>query len=114
MTRAISLAVVAALLFSVAPLGAQETRREPKDVRDGRAFAQRVCAVCHGIRPGEISAVAGAPNFAVIANTPGMSPVALRVALERTHREMPNFAFTADEIRIVRAYILSLQERRTR
>jgi len=108
MLRVIGVTIVAALLLA-APVRAQD--QDPKDVRDGRAFAQRVCAICHGIQLGQVSAVAGAPSFYTIAATRGMSPLALRVALESTHRSMPNFAFTADELRTVIAYIMSLQPR---
>jgi mono/diheme cytochrome c family protein len=105
MSRAIGLVILAVLVPAGGPLKADDA----KDVRDGRVFAQRVCSICHGIQPGEASAAAGAPNFHTIATTPGMSPLALRVALESTHRSMPNFAFTADELRTVTAYILSLR-----
>lgn len=76
--------------------------------RQGQAFAQRTCATCHGIVPGSPSPVAGAPNFHTIAATPGMSPLAMRVALETPHHSMPNLQLSADELRDVTAYIMSL------
>jgi mono/diheme cytochrome c family protein len=106
MSRAIGLAIIMVFLLA----GASVKADDAKDVRDGRAFAQRVCAICHGIQFGQVSAAAGAPNFYTVATTPGMSPLALRVALESSHRSMPNFAFTADEMRTVIVYILSLQD----
>lgn len=41
--------------------------------------------------------------------TPGMSPLALRVILETPHRSMPNLTLTADELRDITAYIMSLR-----
>jgi mono/diheme cytochrome c family protein len=96
------------LLFATQPLGAQVAR----DVAQGREFAQRVCAACHAIRPGAaLSPVVAAPTFSAIAATPGMSPIALRVALQSVHRTMPNFALTGAELDDVIAYIMSLQRR---
>jgi mono/diheme cytochrome c family protein len=79
------------------------------EVRQGRAFAQRICATCHGIVLGAPSPVAGAPNFYTLASTPGMSELALRVALQTPHHSMPNLMLTADEMRDVTAYIMSLR-----
>jgi hypothetical protein len=56
-----------------------------------------------------VSPVAAAPTFPAIASSPGMSPIALRVALQSTHRTMPNLALTAVELDDVIAYILSLR-----
>lgn len=108
MTRAIGLGL-AILILAGAPVCAQDAEQDAKDVRQGRIFAERVCATCHGIQLGQISAVAGAPNFYTIAMTPGMSPIALRVVLETPHHSMPNFPFSQEERRTVIAYILSLR-----
>jgi cytochrome c len=79
------------------------------EARQGRAFAERVCSGCHGVVLGATSLAAGAPNFYTIARTPGMSPLALRVALETPHHSMPNLMLTADELRDITAYIMSLR-----
>ena len=111
MLRPVRLAALATLLLAALPVRAQDAPAESKDVREGRVFAQRVCAICHGIQLGQVSTAAGAPNFYSIATTPGISPLALRVALETPHHSMPNFTFTEDERRTVIAYILSLRPR---
>lgn len=108
MRRAIGLGL-ATLIFAAVPVCAQDAEPDTKDVRQGRVFAERVCAVCHGIQPGQPSAAAGAPNFQTVAMTPGMSPLALRVVLETPHHSMPNFPFSDEERRTVIAYILSLR-----
>jgi mono/diheme cytochrome c family protein len=104
MRRTLALAMLAVVLGDQ-PAHAQDSF----EARQGRAFAQRECSGCHGVVPGAASAVAGAPNFHAIANTPGMSPLALRVALETPHRSMPNLMLTTDELRDVTAYIMSLR-----
>jgi len=102
MRRALALLIVT-ILSSTPSARAQDSF----EARQGRAFAQRVCATCHGIVLGATSPVAGAPNFYTIASTPGMSELALRVALQTPHHSMPNLMLTADEMRDVTAYIMS-------
>jgi len=109
MLRAISLAGLAIVMLAAAPVRGEDASAETKDVRQGRIFAERICAGCHGIQLGQISAAAGAPNFYTVATTPGMSPLALRVVLETPHHSMPNFPFSDEERRTVIAYILSLR-----
>jgi mono/diheme cytochrome c family protein len=104
MWRAFRLTAMAILLT-----GGPACAQDSSDVRQGRAFAQRTCAMCHGIVLGAPSPVAGAPSFFTIAVTPGMSPLALRVALETPHHSMPNLALSRDEMQDVIAYILSLR-----
>ena len=107
MLRLIGRAGLVVLLLGL--VGHEAAAQEAKDVRQGRALAVRVCAICHGIRPGEASTAAGAPNFYTVAMTPGMTPLALRVALQTPHHSMPNLALTNDEMTEVTAYIFSLQ-----
>jgi len=114
MQRAVRLASVLALLLAAAPALAQPSAQAPtetNEVRQGRALAVRVCSICHGIRLGQPSTAAGAPNFYTVAMTPGMTALALRVALQRPHHSMPDLALTNDELRNVTAYILSLRPR---
>jgi len=112
MRCAIRLVSLSAVLLAAAPAVAQpgvQAPTETKETRQGRALAVRVCSICHGIRLGEASAAAGAPNFYAVAMTPGMSALALRVALQRPHHSMPNLALTNDELRGITAYILGLR-----
>ena len=50
-----------------------------------------------------------APHFTELAAAPGMTDMALSVALTTPHAGMPMFMFTADERQDVIAYILSLR-----
>jgi len=104
MFRALGLVLFLSLLAS------QSARTEEGvEVRQGRVLAQRECAACHGVTPGAPSRAAGAPNFTAVAITPGMSPLALRVALQTPHPSMPNLVLSPDELRDIAAYIMSLR-----
>jgi mono/diheme cytochrome c family protein len=77
--------------------------------QEGRALAQDVCSECHAIGKGQVrSPNARSPAFSELATTPGMTPVALMVALTTPHAGMPMFMLTADQREDIIAYILSL------
>jgi mono/diheme cytochrome c family protein len=99
-----ALPVAGAVLFG-APAGAQEYG----DASHGSALALRVCVACHGVRKGENSPNPLAPPFTVIAETRGMSAMALNVALLSPHRAMPNIMLDPQERADVVAYILGLK-----
>jgi mono/diheme cytochrome c family protein len=101
------------ILFSIAlaqPAHAQG------DAKSGRDYAEAVCAECHAVKKGErVSPHERAPAFQLVANTRGMSEMALRVWFQSPHPSMPNLTLrdrTADDLI---AYIMSLkQDRRPR
>jgi cytochrome c len=93
-------------VFVAGPTPAQEMG----DAKRGFAIAQMTCAQCHSIRKGELRSRNGqAPTFEGLANTPGMTPLALRVALRTPHREMPNLVLKNEEIDDIGAYIETLK-----
>ena len=74
----------------------------------GLDLAQNVCAECHAIRKGEAASPnSDAPTFEALANTPGMTMIALRVLLQTPHQTMPNIILEGDELAAVSQYILS-------
>jgi mono/diheme cytochrome c family protein len=80
------------------------------DPREGLALAQEVCSECHAIRRGQVrSPNSRSPTFLELATAPGMTPVALLVALTTPHAGMPMFMLTAEQREDVIAYILSLR-----
>jgi mono/diheme cytochrome c family protein len=97
------------VLVMLAVATARAHAQELGDARRGHALAQRVCAACHAIASGRPSPNADAPSFDAIANLPGMSARALTVALQTSHRTMPNLVLGDDETRNVIAFILSLR-----
>jgi mono/diheme cytochrome c family protein len=97
---------VSILGFAVNSASAQNQGRP----ESGLALARANCAECHAVVPKELgSPSAGAPSFHKIANVPGMTETALYVALQTSHRTMPNLRLEPDEMRDVVAYILSLK-----
>jgi hypothetical protein len=49
------------------------------------------------------------PSFQAIANQPGMTPLALKVFLRTSHKEMPNIVISPDQAEALANYILSLK-----
>src|SRR5262245_36737209 len=100
------LIIIAAALLAIGPVRAQEFAQPSR----GLALAQQVCSACHAIdRRQAQSPNPAAPRFETIANVPGMTAMALTVALRTPHRTMPNLILETNEINNVAAYILSLK-----
>jgi mono/diheme cytochrome c family protein len=100
------LAAAIALPMSVGNGKAQEIGRPSQ----GLASAQRLCAQCHAVEKEQArSPNEAAPPFGHIAAVPGMTAIALTVALTTSHRTMPNIMLEADERADIIAYILSLK-----
>jgi mono/diheme cytochrome c family protein len=82
------------------------------DIDAGKAYAQKVCAACHAVLANqEISPLPQAPTFQSVADTRGMTEMALGVWLQSSHPTMPNIVLSQDEIRNVVAYIHSLKRK---
>jgi len=106
MGRLRSFAVGAVLSVVPASLSAQTTG----DTQQGLAFAREACAACHAVERRQPSSPnPQAPPFDAIANTRGMTGMALYAFLRTSHPTMPNLILEADEIANVTAYILSLK-----
>jgi mono/diheme cytochrome c family protein len=76
----------------------------------GHMLAETVCAECHAVEKGALrSRNIQAPKFEDIANTPGMTPMAVKVWLRSAHREMPNLVLKTDEVDDVIAYLATLR-----
>ncbi len=84
---------------------------EEGSVQRGLEIARTQCAECHllGKEKG-LSSNLNAPTFAAIANTPGMTAAALRVALNTPHESMPNLVIKGETATSLVAYILSLRD----
>ena len=104
--------LAAALSMAAVSAGAQETP-PGGDPQAGRAFALEVCAACHVVSSRQLAPArfAVAPSFHAIANTTGMTALALRVFLTTPHKTMPNLILHPDEAADVIAYILSLRDK---
>jgi len=96
----------------MAAMAASAQAQQPGSPERGLRFARQVCSECHlVVKETGRSTNPTAPAFEAIARTPGMTSVALSVALQTSHRTMPNIVIAADDLRDVTAYILSLKER---
>jgi mono/diheme cytochrome c family protein len=95
----------AMLLASCYAAQAQEA-----DIAAGAAYAGKVCAACHAVLANEqTSPLPQAPSFQSVADTPGMTELALTVWLQSSHPTMPNIILEQDDLRNVVAYIRSLK-----
>ena len=87
-----------------------EALAQDADIEAGAGYAKQVCAACHAVLPNEqISPFAEAPTFQSVADTPGMTELALTVWLQSSHPTMPNIVLEPDDMRNVVAYIRSLE-----
>jgi mono/diheme cytochrome c family protein len=83
------------------------------NVQDGLAYARAHCGECHGVEATaqDFSPNVDAPDFSVVANTPGMTERALGVWLQTSHPSMPNFIIPPEQRDNVIAYIMSLKSK---
>src|SRR6516165_11122184 len=103
--RPVISSAAALLVLLVGASHAQVGNRE-----NGLALAQQVCSECHAIRAGQArSPNSRSPTFSELATTPGMTSIALTVALTTPHAGMPMFMLTAQQREDIIAYILSLR-----
>jgi mono/diheme cytochrome c family protein len=103
----IVMAVAAAALLATG----YTANAQDADIEAGAAYAQEVCAACHAVLPNEeISPLPQAPTFQSVADTPGMTELALTVWLQSSHPTMPNIVLEQDDLRNVVAYIRSLEK----
>lgn len=79
------------------------------DLEAGAAYAEQVCSPCHAVQPNQnYSPLPQSPSFQVIADTPGMTELALTVFMQSSHSTMPDIIL-GDELGNVVAYIRSLE-----
>lgn len=98
-----------AFALTLSPVAARA--EELGDVQKGHAYARAYCGECHGVETAnqDFSPNVDAPDFSVVANTPGMTERALGVWLQTSHPTMPNFLIAAEDRDNVVAYIMSLK-----
>lgn len=102
MRSAIAFLVFAALM---GPVGAQESG----DSARGKLLAERICSECHAMVPRSPHPASGIASFEAIANTPGMTAMALFVWLTSPHRDMPHIILTSRDRTDIIAYITGLK-----
>ena len=101
--------LLAAAIASAMPIAHGKAQEIGQPSR-GLESARRLCAECHAVQKEQArSPNDTAPRFQAIASTPGMTSIALSVALNTSHRSMPNIMLAAEEQADLIAYILSLK-----
>jgi mono/diheme cytochrome c family protein len=107
-------AVLGSLCLLPCPLSGQELG----DPGAGFTVAEEVCAECHAVLPGQGFFLEPSPlpfedsvplPFEDIANTPGITEMALLAWMTSSHPTMPDIMLEAEELRDVVAYILNLK-----
>lgn len=81
------------------------------DVTRGLVYARENCGACHGVGDGDHSVNLAAPTFNQIADTPGMTRIALSAWMRSEHVLMPHYVVAPDDIDDVWAYIATLKAR---
>jgi mono/diheme cytochrome c family protein len=101
-----------AVIFVSSSMAATALRaQEAGDHQRGLSLARQVCSECHAIQAQQLkSPNPRSPTFPELATTPGMTSVALTVALTTPHAGMPMFRLTAEQRADIIAYILSLRQ----
>jgi mono/diheme cytochrome c family protein len=79
----------------------------------GEQIANENCIFCHQIVPGTEpkNPKSGAPSFVDVANLASTTELSIKVFLRSSHRSMPNFVLTPEEIDSIAAYILGLRQK---
>lgn len=80
------------------------------DAEYGRGLAERWCASCHLVSAGQQHAVAGAPPFATIAQSPNFNADRLAHQLLAPHPNMAKLALSRSAVNDIAAYIISLKK----
>lgn len=101
-------AVVTVSILASLPARAQDTGNSSR----GLNYARAHCAECHGVETmaDDFSPNVDAPDFSVVANTPGMTERAVRVWLQTSHPTMPNLIIAPEDSDDLAAYIVSLRK----
>lgn len=79
------------------------------DAANGGRIAQRWCAECHVVTPGQTGAKADAPPFATIAAR-GATTIPLDRFLMNPHPKMPDMQLNRNEVADIAAYIATLKK----
>lgn len=78
------------------------------DALAGKRIAERWCASCHLVTPGQAKASDGVPTFASIASRKTFTAERLTPFLSHPHPVMPDMTLSRSEIADLVAYIRSL------
>ncbi len=111
MRQAFHRVVVVLFCASLAP-AMSATARAQDPVRHGRALVQEFCARCHAIGARGGSPHVSAPPFRTLGRSFDLDqfPRLLERGIASGHPDMPEFKFSEDDARAVRAYLRTIQQ----
>jgi mono/diheme cytochrome c family protein len=95
--------VAAASALSVAALA------QPGEKAAGRRLATELCGDCHQVRPLFPLLHRSPPSFEDIARLPSTTRLSLKVFLQSSHKQMPNFIISKSDTDDIIDYIISLK-----
>jgi cytochrome c len=101
----VSLIALVAVLTGLHPIAAQNAG----NAEAGRELAIAWCAECHRVESKSYGVFEA--DLIAVANLPSTTALSLRVFLQTSHKEMPNFALTPAQTDDIIAYILSLRRK---
>jgi mono/diheme cytochrome c family protein len=106
--NALRLGLVALILLVTGPAWTAPAA-EPKD--QGKALLTRMCGNCHAVGSTGDSPHRGAPPFRTIGTIYDITELTEEMTeqLISIHPDMPDFRFTAQEAKAIRAYLYSIQ-----
>jgi mono/diheme cytochrome c family protein len=104
-------ATICASLTVVLSIMLVSTPGSSADLAAGESLAEKWCAQCHGIRPGQPGPNLSAPTFPEMAAEASITEYSLRALLRSPHETMPQITFTPDQLDDIVGYILSLKPR---
>ena len=101
------------VLASMAVLGTAPARAEEfGDPAKGLEYARAICSECHAVeRSVAQSPNRNAPTFVSVAETRGMTGLAIRAWLQSPHPTMPNLLVKPEDRDNLIAYILGLKSK---
>lgn len=108
-----TLRYIAATVIALSASSLQASAQDYGDPQKGQAFARMICSECHSVEARQAPSPNNkAPGFAAVANTSGMTAMALRTWLQTSHPTMPNLVLKTEDRDNIIAYILSLNNKR--
>jgi mono/diheme cytochrome c family protein len=107
--RRMTAAIIAATAIALLP--SRSFSQELGDAKHGQQIAETVCAECHAVEKAAFRSRNGrAPAFQTVAQTRGMTAMAIRVWLKSgPHVEMPNIMLEDPDIDDIIAYFATLK-----
>jgi mono/diheme cytochrome c family protein len=106
MANGVAMTLLFTTLFAAASAWGQ-------NVATGKQIAERWCASCHVVGPGQKNVPNDAvPSFPSIAQMSSTTKMSLAAFLSTSHPPMPDIVLSRSEIADVSAYILSLRKQK--